>query len=396
VALTGPGGSGKTRLALQVAGRALEDSPAGAWFVDLAPLADGALVPRAVLAALGVRARPGQAHLATLTAHLRDRPLLLVLDNCEHLLEACAGLVEDLLRACPRLRVLATSRAPLGVPGEAPYRVPPLDVPAAGAPPAAVIRYSAARLFAERAALVRPGFAVTERTAPAVAEVCRRLDGLPLALEPAAAQVRVLSVEALAARLHDRFRLLTGGGRTAPPRQQTLRAALDWSHDLLTAAERRLLRRLAVFAGGWALEAAARPPASVLCRGDVLHQLTHLVDASLVVAEEEPAGEVRYRLLETVREYARERLEAGGEAPRVRARHADYYVALAEHAERELEGRPWPCCCSSRATRRPSTSSGTASWRCCATPTSAPGWRTSRRCWRRRSRSSSGTIARCR
>jgi predicted ATPase len=258
VTATGPGGTGKTRLALQAAAEALPDAPDGVWLVELAALADPALVPQAVAVAVGVREEPGRALVATLSDALRPKRLLLVLDNCEHLLEACARLADVLLRACPHLTILATSREALGLAGEAPYRVPSLSLPDAspGPPAGALSRSEAVRLFAERAAVVRPGFAVTEDNASAVAAVCARLDGIPLALELAAARVRVLPVEQLLGRLEDRFRLLTGGSRTALERHQTLRAAVDWSYGLLTEPERRLFDRLAVFAGGFSLEAA--------------------------------------------------------------------------------------------------------------------------------------------
>jgi predicted ATPase/class 3 adenylate cyclase len=347
VTLTGAGGVGKTRLALRVAADGLDRFPDGVWLVDLAPLADEALVPQAVAAAVGVREDPGRPLVATLADALRPKRLLLVLDNCEHLLEACARLAEGLLRACPDLRVLATSREALGLAGEAPYRVPSLALPAAPGPLSveALAPSEAVRLFAARAATVRPGFAVTAQNAAAVAEVCRRLDGIPLALELAAARVRVLPVEPLLARLEDRFRLLTGGSRTALARHQTLRAAVDWSYDLLGAAERTLFARLSGFAGGFTLEAAEAVGAGEGIEPvDVLDLLTRLVDKSLVVAEEQPDGAARYRLLETLRQYAQETPAAHGGAEAVRARHAAYYLALAERAAPELEGprqRAW-------------------------------------------------------
>jgi non-specific serine/threonine protein kinase len=345
--LTGPGGVGKTRLALQATATALPDYPDGAWLVALDALDDPALVPQAVAAALGVREEPGRPLLATLSDALRPRRLLVVLDNCEHLVDACARLADALLRACAGLRILATSREALGIAGEVPYRVPSLAVPEARAgargpaPVEALAGCEAVELFAARAAVVQPGFAVTERNAAAVAEVCRRLDGIPLALELAAARVRVLPMEDLLARLEDRFRLLTGGSRTALARHQTLRAAVDWSHALLTDRERALFARLSVFAGGWTLEAA-----EAVCAGegiaadDVLDLLTRLMDQSLVVVDEEPDGPVRYRLLETLRQYAGERLAEGGAgaANAVRRGHAAYYQALAERAAPGLEG----------------------------------------------------------
>ncbi|HET8628620.1 MAG TPA: tetratricopeptide repeat protein, partial [Thermomicrobiales bacterium] len=290
--------------------------------------------------ALGVREVPDHPLAATLAAVLRDRLALLVLDNCEHLVDACAALAEALLRAAPRLRVLATSREVLRVGGEVVWPVPPLALPATDATSAAAVARSAAgRLFAERARAVRPDFALTDRNAPAVAAVCRRLDGLPLALELAAARVAAVTVEQLAPRLDDRFRLLDSGSRAAPSRQQTLRATVEWSYALLGAQERRLFARLAVFAGGWTLEAV-----EAICGGDdgedgaMLAPLARLVDQSLVVVEAGPGGEARYRLLETLRQYAAERLAASGEAAAVGARHAAHYLALAEAAAGALRG----------------------------------------------------------
>ena len=268
--------------------------------VELAPLADPALVPRAVASALGLRETPGQDVTETLLQTLREQHLLLVLDNCEHLLDACARLARALLRGCPRLQVLATSRQGLGVLGETTWPVPALEVPATAALPLAQLAQSeAVRLFVERAASVAPGFVLTERNGGAVAELCRRLDGLPLAIELAAARVRTLSVEQIGARLDHRLRLLTSGRRAALPHQQTLRASMDWSYDLLAPPERHLFRRLAVFAGGWTLEAAEAVCAGAARAGaaegglpeDVLDVLGGLVDKSLVVAGEvEPGG----------------------------------------------------------------------------------------------------------
>jgi predicted ATPase/Tfp pilus assembly protein PilF len=375
VTLAGPGGGGKTRLALRVAadvlaapaGGGFPDLPDGVWFVDLAPLAEPALVPQAVAAAVGVVEQPGQDLTATLAEALRPRAMLLVLDNCEHVVDATARLAEALLRAAPRLRVLATSREPLRAAGESVYRVPPLAAPdPEGAEPLErVASYPAVRLFVERAQAVRPGFAVTAGNAAAVAAVCGRLDGMPLAVELAAARTRVLSAEQLAARLNDRLALLTGGDRTAHRRQQTLRATLDWSYDLLAGAERALLGRLAVFAGGFSLAAAeavgtdetsgwVEPSGAAgddaVSTSDVLDLLTSLVDKSLVVAESGAAGPgpvgdgeegvegVRYRLLETVRQYALERLARSGQATRVRGAHARHYLALAEQAVPGMQG----------------------------------------------------------
>jgi predicted ATPase/class 3 adenylate cyclase len=345
--LTGAGGAGKTRLALQVAANLVADYPDGVWFVDLAPLADPALVPATAAAVLGVRDSSERPAQESLVAALRSRRVLLLLDNCEHLLEACARLADALVRGCPRVMVLATSRAPLGLAGETVRRVPSLALPEQNRvePLERLTQYEAVRLFIERAVAARGDFQVTSATAPALAEVCWRLDGIPLAIELAAARVRVLGLEQLARRLDDRFRLLTGGSRTARPRQQTLRALVDWSHDLLSEGERILLCRLSVFAGGWTLEAA-----EAVCAGEgieadeVLDLLGGLVDQSLVLAEELPAtsraaGEVRYRLLETIRQYAAEKLEACGEDDATQARHANYFLALAEEAVPHLMRR---------------------------------------------------------
>jgi predicted ATPase/class 3 adenylate cyclase len=352
VTLTGPGGTGKTRLALQAAADVLDAHPDGVWLVELAALADPAIVPQTVAAAVGVREAPGRPVLATLTDALKPRRLLLVLDNCEHLLDACARLADALLRACPHLRLLCTSREALGIAGEAAWRVPSLPVPADGgaAPPApgaaGLAGYAAVRLFAERAAAVRPGFALTADNAAAVAQVCARLDGIPLAIELAAARVRVLPPPQLLARLDDRFRLLTGGSRTALERHQTLQATVDWSYALLTEPERTLFARLAAFAGGWTLEAAETVGADPddadgdgIAAGAVLDLLTRLADKSLVVADEQPDGTARYRLLETLRHYARQKLAARGAAvDALRRRHAAHYLALAEEAAPHLTG----------------------------------------------------------
>ena len=352
--LTGTGGTGKTRLALQAAAAGLgaDGPPSGApdgwpdgwpypdgvWFVDLAPLAEDTLVPATALAALGAAALPGQPAASRLVEHLRTRRALLVLDNCEHVLEAAARLADAVLRGCPGVRVLATSRELLGLAGETAWRVPSLDLPDPDdAPGAAALEASGAgRLFLERARAAQPAFEITDANAPAVAEVCRRLDGIPLALELAAARVRVLTPEQLAARLGDRFRLLTGGGRTALRRQQTLQATVDWSHDLLAEPERALFRRLAVFpggaTGGFPLEGAEAVGAgdgagAPVEAADVLDLLTGLVDKSLVLAEARGAEE-RYRLLETLRQYAEERLLQAGEAAAARDRHAAWCLAL--------------------------------------------------------------------
>jgi predicted ATPase/class 3 adenylate cyclase len=263
--LTGPGGCGKTRLALQVAAELIDEYADGVWLVELAGLIEPALVPHSVATALHLREGPDRTVHAAMRQYLETRELLLVLDNCEHVVAACAEMAEALVRSCPRLRILATSREPLGVGGEIVWRVPPLSLPGPQGEPSvrSLLQYEAIRLFVERTTAVQPGFPLTPQNASAVATVCRQLDGLPLAIELAAARTRALSVEQIAARLDARFRLLTGGSRTASPRQQTLRGALDWSYDLLSQKERGLLRQLSVFAGGWTLEAA-----ETICSGE--------------------------------------------------------------------------------------------------------------------------------
>jgi non-specific serine/threonine protein kinase len=354
---------GKTRLALAVAAASREAFPDGVRWVDLAALADPNLVPHTVAAALSVRETVGQSMLAMLVRALCTRRLLLALDNCEHLVEACARLVDRVLQGCPDLQALLTSREPLRIAGETTWRVPSLAVPDPDLDlsPEAALQYEAVRLFAERAIAVRPAFAVTAQNVGAVAAVCRRLDGIPLALELAAGRLAVLTVEQIAARLDDRFGLLTNGSRAALPRHQTLRATIDWSYDLLGQLERSLLRRLAIFAGGWTLEAAEaacagedegptteddspsstgiRPSPSGLRARDVLGVLARLVEKSLVLAEPDAHGATRYRLLESVRQYAEEKLmQAGDEHEVACRRHADWCLDLAEQANAGLSG----------------------------------------------------------
>ncbi len=318
VTLTGAGGVGKTRLAVEVADRLAAEYADGVWYVDLAPITAPAAVPVTVAHALGLPDQPGRSTIDTVVRFVRDRRMLVVLDNCEHLLDASAELVVALLGAASGLTVLATSREPIGVPGEATWRVPSLSMVD-----------EAIELFADRARLTQGDFAITDDNAATVAEICRRLDGIPLAIELAAARVRALSVAEILDSLHDRFRLLTGGARTAVRRQQTLRASVDWSHALLTDTERILFRRLAAFLGGFDFDAAqAVAGADGLQRYQVLDHLTLLVDKSLVVAEN-IRGRTRYRLLETVRQYALEKLGESGEADALRSRHRDHYTALA-------------------------------------------------------------------
>jgi predicted ATPase/class 3 adenylate cyclase len=336
--LHGVGGIGKSRLALQVAADILDSYPDGVWLVELAALADPRLVPLAVAATLGVKEDPGRPLLEALLRFVKECELFLILDNCEHLLQTCAGLATQLLQAGPQLRILATSREPLRVAGETTYAVPALAVPEPSQTfvLADLERIEAASLFMDRARCAQPSLQLTQQNAAAVASICRRLDGIPLALELAAARVRAISVDNIAARLDDRFSLLTRGDTTALPRQQTLRALIDWSFDLLNQSERALLRRLAVFAGGWTLEAAeVVGVGGEVARPDVLGLLTNLVEKSLVTLEAD--GE-RYRLLETVRQYAQERLDESGEADATRTRHLDCFLALAEQASSQLVG----------------------------------------------------------
>ena len=338
--LTGVGGVGKTRLALEL-GRQHQDAYAdGALLVELDSLEDGGLVPGAVAEALDLQALRGEAVVDALHVELEPRELLLVLDNCEHVIGAAAALVDTLLRAAPRITVLATSREPLRVPGEVVFRVPSLGIPNPHRveQPEALLGYEAVRLFVERASAVAPGFTLDDETAPPVARICHRLDGLPLALELAAARVDALTPAALADRLDDRFRLLRSGSRTAPTRQQTLEAALDWSHDLLSPEQRTLLQRLAIFSGGFTLEAAEE-----VCAGDGLETaqvallLADLVDKSLV-ASDDREGPRRYRLLETIRSYASSRLDSSGERPAVAGRHASWLSQLVRGLDGQLTG----------------------------------------------------------
>jgi len=324
VTLTSVGGTGKSRLSLQVASQVIDEFAGGVWFVELAPVADERRVPHAVASVLGVKEEAGRPVIEALVRFARDRELLLILDNCEHVLQACADLAKQLLRAGERVKILASSREQLHVAGEAIYNVGALD------------EAEAMRLFVDRTVAVQPSFEVTTQNSHHVAGICQRLDGLPLAIELAAARMRAMSVETVAARLNDCFRVLTGGDSTALPRQQTLRASIDWSYDLLDLPERVLLRRLAVFAGGWTVDAAE----AVAAGGDVedsavVDLLTHLVDKSLVEFDRK-AG--RYRLLETVRQYTLELLVASGEGDETRTKHLRYFVALAEHARTEITG----------------------------------------------------------
>ncbi len=344
VTLTGAGGSGKTRLAVQVAGDLVPEYLDGVWLVELAALSDANLVAALAAQVVGVKEEPARPLVETLTDALRTKRLLLVLDNCEHLLAACARLAELLVKACPRLTVLATSREPLGIVGETAWGVPTLSVPAtARAGPAEALASEAVRLFIERARSANRSFTLGDDGAAAIVEICRRLDGIPLAIELAAVRVRLLTPEQIAARLDDRFALLTARSPTALPRHRTLRALIDWSYELLSEQERLLLRRLTVFAGGFSLEAAECVCGDGLEEQTVLDLLARLVDKSLVVADQH--AETRYRLLETVREFARERLDAADQDAPLARRHADYYLAFAEDAcadaERRGDARGW-------------------------------------------------------
>jgi predicted ATPase len=319
VTLVGSGGVGKTQTALRAAA-ALSDQVEGAVFVGLAPIASPSLVAGAAAAALGVQEVPHSPLLETLMAYLQNKSLLLILDNCEHVIAHAAGAAERILAGCGRVRILATSREPLRVPAEHVYRLPSLSIP------------EAVELFADRARAVDHRFALTERNARIVTDLCKRLDGIPLAIELAAARVNVLSVKALNARLDDRFRLLAGGERAAMPRQQTIRAAIDWSYDLLAPNEQRIFERLSVFAGSFTLEAAAQIAGTQAAEIEMLDTLSSLVDKSLVVADLDET-EPRYRLLESFRGYAREKLEERGEADVIAKRHALAYLDLAERLD---------------------------------------------------------------
>jgi predicted ATPase/transcriptional regulator with XRE-family HTH domain len=340
--LTGTGGVGKSRLALQVATGQLDRFPDGVWLVELAPLADSALVPDTVLAAMAIPQQSGRPALHSVLGALRTRQLLLVLDNCEHLPDACALLTEAVLRNCAHVRILATSREPLRVVSETRWRVPSLSLPPVDefASQQPVAACEAVQLFLERARTVQPSFSLTSANVPVVARICTQLDGIPLALELAAARLSALGIADLAAHLDQRFRLLTGGGRSTLPRHRTLEATVTWSYDLLTPEEQSLFARLSVFAGGWTLEAAeAAAAGESVAREDVLDLLSHLVDKSLVVAELLDDGRTWYRLLETMRQYGWQRLSACGERAAVQRRHALFYLALSEIAGQGLHRR---------------------------------------------------------
>ena len=337
--LVGPGGSGKTRLALEVARRAQASFPDGVWFVDLAAISDPSLVVSTVASALGVREEPGRPLLEALVDRLRASSALVVLDNCEHVRTESAGLASAATSVCERLRIMATSREPLGVAAERVHRVEGLALPARGDLRAAA-RTEAVRLFLDRAIAARPGFSLTAGNVDAVVSVCRRLEGIPLALELAAARLRVLSVEQIDARLDDRFRLLAGGTSGTQRRHATLRATMDWSHDLLAEDEKRFFRGLSVFAGGCSLEAARAVAGSGADEFEVLDLLARLKDKSLLTVVAGPGGEARYTFSETVRQYARERSEEAGEGDAPVAAHFTFFLALAERAVPHVKGGP--------------------------------------------------------
>jgi predicted ATPase/DNA-binding winged helix-turn-helix (wHTH) protein len=338
--LTGSGGCGKTRLAIQLTTQQVQKYPDGIWLVELAALADPALVPELVATVLGVKEQTGTGMMQTLGEYIGSKRLLLLLDNAEHVLGACAHLVDALLRGCEQLVILVTSRERLGITGEMTYRVPSLALPdtSRGIEPEQIVACESVRLFVERARLQRPHFAVTAENASAVAAICQQLDGIPLAIELAAPRVRSMSVQEVSRRLDQRFSFLTGGSRTAMPRQRRLRSLIDWSYDLLSKGEKVLLNRVSVFAGGWTLEAAEQVCASEgIDRTDVLDLLASLVDKSLIAADERD-GATRYGLLETLRHYAREQLRDSGEEAQLQRRHLHFFLALAEDAEPQLKG----------------------------------------------------------
>ena len=341
VTLTGPGGTGKTRLSLQIAAELLEDFPDGVWLVELAPIADPDLVTQTAANSLGMHLSAGPQTFSFLVDYLQPKRLLMIFDNCEHLIATCARLVDALLHACSNLSILVSSREALGIEGETSFLVPPLTTPEIHQQPNLdeLAQYEAIRLFVERAGIASPGFQLTADNSPTIVQVCQRLDGIPLAIELAATRLKLLSVDEIALRLEDRFRLLTGGSRVALPRYQTLRASIDWSYELLSAPERLLLLRLSVFAGGWFLEAAEYVGCGEVIESyEVLELLGGLVNKSLVFVESETGLTTRYRMLETIRQYAQEKLVEAGQAEVVRDRHLQYYLELAEKVEWKIRG----------------------------------------------------------
>ena len=340
VTLTGSGGVGKTRISLKVAGQLLGDYPNGIWLMELAPLSDPALLPQTVASVLGIITQASSiTHTQLLINFLRTKTILLILDNCEHLLDTCAQLTDTLLKNCPQLKILATSRQPLGIPGEIQYRLPSLGLPDGRQKLEDIRDYESVRLFQERAQLALPDFKLTMENASDVARICSHLDGIPLAIELAAARIGIFSPEQIADRLADSFHLLTGGSRTALPHQQTIRASIDWSWNLISDAERTLLRRLSVFAGGCTLEAAE----SVCSAADLEKQavpelLAQLVAKSLVIANRQPGHEQRFHLHETIHQYAHEKKAESGEEEHLHTRHLNYYRELSTLAEPGMRG----------------------------------------------------------
>jgi predicted ATPase/class 3 adenylate cyclase len=327
---TGPGGTGKTRLSIQVAAEQFSEFKDGAWLIELAPLANPTYIVSAIASTFNLRELQGIPLIDTVTDYLRGKKLLLILDNCEHLVEACAQLSDQLLHACPNLKIIASSREALEINGETVYRVPSLSLPQDFEN---LMDSDATRLFTERAIKVSPQFTLTKNNASFVAQICERLDGIPLAIELAAARVKMFTPQQIVERLDDRFKLLTGGSRTALPRQQTLRALIDWSYLTLNETEQGALGQLAVFSGGWTFEAAE----SILGESEAMDGLSGLVNKSLVNVEEQE-GESRYRYLETIRQYAMEKLSESGEAVDARNRHLGYFIEYARNTEEKLEG----------------------------------------------------------
>jgi predicted ATPase/DNA-binding XRE family transcriptional regulator len=336
VSLTGSGGVGKTRLSLKVGEQVLGDYPDGVWMVELAPILDPVLVPRTTAIAIGLRDEPQRPVIDMLSDFLREKIILIILDNCEHLLDSCAQFADALLKRCPDLKILATSREVLGILGEATYRVPSLELPDLQQSLKDIRRYESARLFEERAQLARMDFSLTIENAPSVAKICSQLDGIPLAIELAAARVNIFSPEQIAARLQKSFNLLSTGNRTALLRHQTLQAAIDWSYDLLSPVEQTLFKRLSVFVNGWTLEAAEAVCSSAHVKSDAISDwMVQLCNKSLVIVEEKQA-DTRYRMLETIRQYANVKLVEAGESDALHDRHLEYFLNLVEAAEPHL------------------------------------------------------------
>jgi predicted ATPase/class 3 adenylate cyclase len=337
--LLGPGGTGKTRLMLQAAEEIIEAYPDGVWLVELASLTDPGLIPERIAAALNIQEQPGRQMLDTLSEYLRRKETLLLIDNVEHLVRESAVAAEHLLRKCPNLKILVTGREALFIEGESTLQIPSLSLPEGSQIPEEIAKSEGVQLFSERARTVRPDFALTQENAGTIAEIVQRLDGIPLALELAAARLRMMTAEQIAARLNDRFRLLTGGRRTALPRQQTLQALIDWSWNLLDEVERVLLRRLSVFSGGWTLEAAQTVAGfNPLDEFDVLEALEQLINKSLVNVRFPPEGEARYGMLESIRQYAQNRLIESGEGETLRGRHVDHFVSLVKAFDEDSMG----------------------------------------------------------